>query len=79
MRLNYYSYMKIAEFYHISVQRKIFKHVDTHPDLLKKFPCGRIMDTFSDDIRWVVDAMNSIIEALIRLVQLIIIFIIYSR
>ena len=77
MRLNYYSYMKIAEFYHISVQRKIFKYVDAHPDLLKKFPRGRIMDTFSDDIRWVVDAMNSIIEALIRLVQLIIIFIIF--
>ena len=77
MRLNYYSYTKIAEFYHIGTQEKLFDHLAAHPDILQKLPRGRIMDTFADDIRWSVDALNSAVEALIRLIQLIIVFIIF--
>jgi|GEM_PF-6480315 len=79
MRLNYYSYTKIAEFYHIGTQEKLFDHVAENPGALEKLPRGRIMDTFADDIRWVVDALNAAVEALIRLIQLIVIFIIFLR
>ncbi|MBR3320089.1 ABC transporter ATP-binding protein [Candidatus Saccharibacteria bacterium] len=77
LRLNKYAYTKMAEYYHISLQERIFKNIDKHPKVLEKIPKGRAMDVFADDIRWMVDGMNVATEALIQSIKLIIIFIVF--
>lgn len=74
MRVNNYAYTRIAEFYHITLQERIFRNVEEHPELLEKLPRGQVMDTFADDIRWMVDGMNVATEALLQMLRLIIIF-----
>ena len=74
MRINYYAYTKMAEFYHITLQERIFDNINAHPEVLEKVPKGRVLDSFSDDIRWMVDGVNVAVEATIRVIQLLIIF-----
>ena len=77
LRINNYAYTKIAEFYHISLQERVFKSIEQHPGILEKIPQGRILDTFADDIRWVVDGVNVATEVVLQLIRLVIIFIIF--
>lgn len=77
MRVNYYAYTKMAEFYHITLQERIFDHINEHPEVLEKVPKGRVLDSFVDDIRWMVDGVNVAVEAAIRVIQLLIIFVIF--
>lgn len=77
LRINHYAYMRMAEFYHVSLQERMFKNVEQHPELLEKMPEGRVIDTFADDIRWVVDGVNVAYEALLLLIRLLIIFVIF--
>lgn len=74
MRLNNYTYTKIAEFYHITLQERIFKNVSKHPEVLDKATTGQTMDTYADDIRWVVDGVNVATEAFLQIIRLLIIF-----
>lgn len=74
MRVNNYAYTKMAEFYHITLQERLFKNVEEHPEILEEVPRGRVMDTFADDIRWMVDGMNVAAEAALQMIRLIIIF-----
>ena len=77
MRINNYAYTKIAEFYHISLQERVFKAVEKTPEILDRMPMGRVLDTFADDIRWVVDGVNVATEAALQMVRLLIIFVIF--
>ncbi|MBR3131575.1 ABC transporter ATP-binding protein [Candidatus Saccharibacteria bacterium] len=77
LRINYYAYLKMAEFYHIGLQERMFKKIEQYPELLKKVPQGRVIDTFADDIRWVVDGVNVSVEAFFQFVRLLIIFVIF--
>ncbi len=74
LRLNNYAYTKMAEFYHISLQERLFRAVDLRPEILEKVPRGRVMDTFADDVRWMVDGVNVATEALLQGIRLAIIF-----
>lgn len=74
MRINNYTYTKMAEFYHISLQERIFKNINEHPEVLDKIPMGQAMDTFAEDIRWMVDGVNVATEAFLQIIRLVIIF-----
>ncbi len=75
---NYYSYTILANYYHLEVQKKIFEHVANNDSIFHKISKGKIVDTTSDDVRYLVDVMDAASEALMRFIQLIVIFIIFS-
>ena len=75
---NYYTYTVLANYYHLEVQKKLFEHVANNDSIFNKISKGKIVDTTSDDVRYLVDVMDAASEALMKLAQLIIIFIIFS-
>lgn len=75
---NYYSYTVLANYYHLEVQQKLFEHVANNDSIFNKISKGKIVDTTSDDVRYLVDVMDAGSEALMRFIELIIIFIIFS-
>lgn len=75
---NYYSYTLLANYYHIEVQKKLFDHVANNDSIFDKISKGKITDTCADDIRYLVDVMDSASEALMRFIQLIVIFAIFA-
>ena len=75
---NYYTYTALANYYHLEVQKKLFEHVANNDSIFNKISKGKIVDTTSDDVRYLVDVMNAASEALMRFVELIIIFLIFS-
>lgn len=74
----YHTYTVLADYYHLEVQKKLFEHVANNDSIFRKISKGRIVDTTSDDIRYLVDVMDTASEALTRLIQLIVIFIVFS-
>ena len=75
---NYYTYTVLANYYHLEVQKKLFDHVVNNDSIFNKISKGKIVDTTSDDVRYLVDILNAASEALMRLLQLIVIFIVFS-
>ena len=75
---NYYTYTVLANYYHLEVQKKLFEHVANNDSIFNKISKGKIVDTTSDDVRYLVDVMDSASEALMRFIELIIIFLIFS-
>lgn len=77
LNLNCHSYTVLADYYHIEVQKKIIEHISNNDSIFEKISKGKIVDTTSDDIRYLVDVLNAASEALMRFIQLIIIFAIF--
>lgn len=75
---NYHTYTTLANYYHLEVQKKLFEHVANNDSIFNKISKGKIVDTTSDDVRYLVDVMDAASEALMRFVQLIVIFVIFS-
>lgn len=75
---NYYTYTVLANYYHLEVQKMLFEHVANNDSIFNKISKGKIVDTTSDDVRYLVDVLNAASEALMRFLQLIVIFIIFS-
>ncbi len=75
---NYHTYTVLANYYHLEVQRKIFEHIANHDSIFQKISKGKIVDTTSDDVRYLVDVMDAASEALMKFIQLIVIFVIFS-
>lgn len=75
---NYYTYTILANYYHLEVQKKLFEHVASNDSIFNKISKGKIVDTTSDDIRYLVDVMDAGSEALMRFIELIVIFLIFS-
>ena len=74
---NYYTYTVLANYYHLEVQKMLFEHVANNDSIFNKISKGKIVDTTSDDVRYLVDVLNAASEALMRFLQLIVIFIIF--
>ncbi len=77
LRWNSYTYTKLADYYHMDVQKKLFEHISNNDSIFGKISKGKIVDTCSDDIRYLVDIVNAASEALMRIIQIIIIFIVF--
>ena len=75
---NYHTYTSLANYYHLEVQKKLFEHVANNDSIFNKISKGKIVDTTSDDIRYLVDIMDAASQAFMKLIQLIVIFIIFS-
>ena len=75
---NYYTYTVLANYYHLEVQKKLFEHVANNDSIFNKISKGKIVDTTSDDVRYLVDVMNAASEALMRFIELIVIFLVFS-
>ena len=74
---NHYTYTTLAKYYHIEVQKKLFEHVANNDSIFTKISKGKITDTCSDDIRYLVDVMNAAAHVTTRLIQLFVIFIVF--
>lgn len=75
---NYHTYTDLANYYHLKVQNELFNHIVNNDSIFNKISKGKIVDTTSDDIRYLVDVIDSASKALMGLIQLIIIFIIFA-
>lgn len=75
---NYYTYTILANYYHLEVQKMLFEHVANNDSIFNKISKGRIVDTTSDDVRYLVDVLDAASVALMKFLQLIVIFIIFS-
>lgn len=75
---NYHTYTVLANYYHLEVQKKLFEHVANNDSIFNKISKGKIVDTTSEDVRYLVDVMDAGSEALMRFIELIIIFLIFS-
>ena len=71
---NYYTYTVLADYYHLEVQRDLFNHISNNETIFNKMSKGKVIETCSDDIRYLVDIMDSASEALMGVIKLIVIF-----
>ena len=74
LRWNYYTYTVLADFYHIEVERMLFNKVANNDEIFKKISKGKILETCSDDIRWLVDVIDCVVKASMSILKLLIIF-----
>lgn len=74
---NYHSYTVLAEYYHIEVQGLLFKKIVNNNEVTSKISKGKIIETCSDDIRYLVDIVDTVADATTALISLFIIFIIF--
>lgn len=73
----YFSYTKLAECYHIEVQKDLFEVIASNDDILKKVSKGKIMDICNTDICYIVDVVDSFVEAAMNLIKVLILFFIF--
>ncbi len=74
---NYYTYTVLADYYHLEVQKMLFEKVANNDAIFEKISKGKIVDTCSDDIRYLVDVVDCVVKASMSILKLIIIFLIF--
>lgn len=74
---NYYAYTGLADYYHLEVQKMLFEKVANNEAIFEKFSKGRIVETCSDDIRYLIDVVDCVVKASMSIVKLLIIFVIF--
>jgi len=74
---NYYTYTVLADYYHLEVQKMLFEKVANNDAISEKISKGKIVDTCSDDIRYLVDVVDCVVKASMSIVKLLIIFLIF--
>ena len=74
---NYKTYTALAEYYHIEVQKKLFEHISNNDVIYEKISRGKIIETCSDDIRYLVDVIDCTVRAATGILKLVIIYIIF--
>ena len=77
LRWNYNTYTILADYYHLEVQKMLFEKVANNDVLFEKISKGKIIETCSDDIRYLVDVIDCVVEATMSIVKLLIIFLIF--
>jgi len=74
---NYHTYTVLADYYHLEVQKMLFEKVANNDVIFEKISKGKIIETCSDDIRYLVDVIDCVVKASMRIVKLIIILLIF--
>ena len=77
LQWNYYTYTVLADHYHVEVQKKLFEKIAYNEKIVGKISRGKIVDTTSDDIRYLVDVIDCVVKAAMGIVKLVIIYIIF--
>lgn len=75
---NYATYTWLADYYHIEVQKMLFDHIAGNDAIIEKVSKGKIIETCSDDIRYLVDVADCSVDGAMRFFKLIIIFLIFA-
>ncbi len=71
-------YEHMAKIYHLLLQRKILERITNNEGILEKMPSGKLIATFTDDIRWVVDVPDCMCMSVSKVIKIIAIFIIFA-
>lgn len=71
---NYYTYTLLGNYYHIEIQKKLFHHVSNNDSIFNKMSKGKVIETCSDDIRYLVDIVDAASEATMNFLKLFVIF-----
>lgn len=77
LRWNYHTYTVLADYYHLEVQKDLFSHVISNDTIFSKMSKGKVIETCSDDIRYLVDIVDCASEALMGIIKLIVILFIF--
>jgi len=72
-----FSYTKLGEHYHITVQQTLFDIIASNDDILNKVSKGKIMDVCNTDICYIIDTLDCIVGAIMNLIKLIVLFFIF--
>lgn len=73
-----YVYTALDDYYCITIQRLIFRHVSENDNILGELSHATIADTCSDDVQYIVDVIDDACHAIAGLIQLVIIFIVFG-
>ena len=75
---NYRIYTVLAEYYHFTIQHKLFAHIINHDSIFNNISQGEITDTCTDDIRYPIDVLDSASYAFTSLIQVAVIFVVFA-
>lgn len=79
LRWNYKVYEKLDVYYQTNISKKLFNHVVDNDSILNKISKGKIVTTCSEDVRNLVDVVDTASESLVGLIKIIIILLIFAR
>ncbi len=79
LRWNYKVYEKLDVYYQTNISKKLFNHVVDNDSILNKISKGKIVTTCSEDLRNLVDVVDTASESLVGLIKIIIILLIFAR
>lgn len=74
---NYHTYSVLNEYYHLEVQKMLFEKVANNDAISEKISKGKILETCSDDVRYLVDVIDTAVDAATGILKLFIVFIIF--
>ncbi len=77
LKWNYHTYTVLADYYHLEVQKKLFEHVANNDEIFSKISKGKIIETCSDDVRYLVDVIDCTVKASMSILKLLVIFFIF--
>lgn len=75
---NYHIYVDLSHHYYNAVQQELFEHIVENDGILEKIGKGKITDTCSEDISYIVCSVDQAADALTGIIQLIVIFFIFA-
>ena len=75
---NYSLYVDLSHHYYNVVQQELFEHIVENDGILEKIGKGKITDTCSEDVSYIVYAVDQAADSLTGIIQLIFIFFIFA-
>ena len=75
---NYHVYVRLSHHYYSVVQQELFEHIANNDSILEKISKGKITDTCSEDVSYIVFAVDAVADAFTGLIQLGVIFLIFA-
>lgn len=75
---NYHLYVDLSHHYYNVVQQRLFEHIAENDGILEKIGKGKITDTCSEDVSYIVYAVDQAADSLTGIIQLIVVFFIFA-
>jgi ABC-type multidrug transport system fused ATPase/permease subunit len=75
---NYHIYVDLSHHYYNTVQQRLFDHIAENDGILEKIGKGKITDTCSEDVSYIVLAVDQAADCLTGIIQLVAVFFIFA-
>lgn len=75
---NYHLYVDLSHHYYNVVQQRLFEHIAENDGILEKIGKGKITDTCSEDVSYIVYAVDQAADSLTGIIQLVVVFFIFA-